>query len=55
MVRRLYEGRVLPGHPPHAQTARPKVKLLKHPLKPGLIRQLTLQNDYDYLCRYSGI
>ena len=22
-----------PGHPPHAQTARPEVKLLKHPLK----------------------
>jgi hypothetical protein len=23
------------GHPPHAQTARPEVKLLKHPLRPG--------------------
>jgi transposase len=23
------------GHPPHAQTARPEVKLLKHPLKAG--------------------
>jgi transposase len=24
------------GHPPHAQTARPEVKLLKHPLKASL-------------------
>jgi len=28
-----HDGRLRPGgHPPHAQTARPEVKLLKHPL-----------------------
>src|SRR6266478_3830006 len=30
------------GHPPHAQTARPEVKLLKHPLKALNARRMAL-------------
>jgi hypothetical protein len=42
------------GHPPHAQTARPEVKLLKHPLSSQLIRS-SLQLCPSPFARDNGI
>ena len=44
------------GHPPHAQTARPEVKLLKHPLRPlvSLLKNFPGRSDSHYPDEYKA-